>query len=171
MKKNKIALDIGGTKTLVGLVDSQNKVIKKIKTSSLANKDNQTIIKNIENNILAICDNNLKNISTIGIGFAGQIDSQKGIILSTTNFQSNFKNINLKKTLENKFKIPVLLENDVKALAKAEITFGIGQKYKNFISLTFGTGIGGAIVIITLFSHAWYSAISYQKVNNKHIAK
>ena len=31
--------------------------------------------------------------------------------------------------------------------------------------------IGGAIVIITLFSHAWYSAISYQKVNNKHIAK
>jgi drug/metabolite transporter (DMT)-like permease len=31
--------------------------------------------------------------------------------------------------------------------------------------------IGGAIVIITLFSHAWYSAISYQKVNNKPIAK
>ena len=31
--------------------------------------------------------------------------------------------------------------------------------------------IGGAIVIITLFSHAWYSATSYQKVNNKHIAK
>ena len=31
--------------------------------------------------------------------------------------------------------------------------------------------IGGAIVIITLFSHAWYSAKSYQKVNNKPIAK
>lgn len=31
--------------------------------------------------------------------------------------------------------------------------------------------IGGAIVIITLFSHAWYSATSYQKVNNKPIAK
>ena len=31
--------------------------------------------------------------------------------------------------------------------------------------------IGGAIVIITLFTHAWYSATSYQKVNNKHIAK
>jgi drug/metabolite transporter (DMT)-like permease len=31
--------------------------------------------------------------------------------------------------------------------------------------------IGGAIVIITLFSHAWYSATSYQNVNNKYIAK
>ena len=31
--------------------------------------------------------------------------------------------------------------------------------------------IGGAIVIITLFTHAWYSATRYKKVNNKHIAK
>jgi len=52
----------------------------------------------------------------------------------------------LSKILADKFKVPVLLNNDVKCFTKAEAKLGLGRNYKNVVGITFGTGIGGGIV-------------------------
>ena len=51
------------------------------------------------------------------------------------------------KILTDKFKVPVKLNNDVKCFTLGEARFGIGRGYQNIIGLTFGTGIGGGIMI------------------------
>lgn len=53
----------------------------------------------------------------------------------------------LSRTIAKQYRTPVFLENDVKAAALAELKYGIGKKFKNFIFVAFGTGIGGAIVV------------------------
>jgi len=138
-----IALDIGATKILAGLLKN-NKVIKTVKKTTLSDKPKKTILNNIENIIRELWQS---DITEIGIGFAGQIDSTRGVVVSTGNFHSSFSNIPLKKILEKKFKVKVYIDNDVKCFAKAENKYGWGKQYKNFISLTIGTGIGGAIVV------------------------
>ncbi|MFH1610331.1 MAG: ROK family protein [Patescibacteria group bacterium] len=142
MPKYSIALDIGATKTLAGLV-SGNKIIKTIKKTSKSQKTNNEIIKNIKYIINQLWN---KNVKKIGIGIAAQVDIKNKSILTTTNFNPKFKNIKLVEILKKEFKVPVLIDNDVKCFVKAENQYGYGRVYDNFVGLTFGTGIGGAIV-------------------------
>ncbi|MFH1457284.1 MAG: ROK family protein [Patescibacteria group bacterium] len=143
MPKYAITLDIGATKTLVGLI-SGNKIIKTKIRRTGSKKNNTEIIKNIKNAIKSLWE---ENVNQIGVGIAGQVDNKKGIIVSTTNFNQKFKNIKLVDILTKEFKIPVMVDNDVKCFVKSEIKNGYGKTYKNFIGLTFGTGIGGGIVV------------------------
>ena len=143
MKSYKIALDIGATKILAGLVIN-DKVIKTVKKPTKSKSDKKIILKNIER---IISDLWIKNVKQIGIGIAGQIDYKNGVVLSTGNFNPKFKNIKLAEILKNKFRVDVKIDNDVKCFALAEQKYGWGRNYKDFITLTFGTGIGGAIII------------------------
>ena len=68
---------------------------------------------------------------------------KNGIILNPPNLP--LRNFNLKKFLQNKFKVRVEIENDAKCVAIAEAV--LGCKKKNFIILTLGTGIWGGIII------------------------
>jgi len=145
MKKYQIALDIGATKIL-GASMQGKKIIKKIKKPTGAKSGKINVIKNISKvvNDLKIPDYRL---TRIGIGIAGQVDNKKGIVLSTGNFSKDFKNVKLVQVLKNKFKVPVQIDNDVKNFVQAEMKYGVGKDYKNVIGLTFGTGIGGAVIM------------------------
>ncbi len=142
MPKYSIALDIGATKILAGLV-SGNKIIKTIKKPSKSRSTNNEIVKNIKFVIDQLWD---KNVKKIGIAIAAQVDVKNKTIISTTNFNPKFKNIKLADILKKEFKVPVLIDNDVKCFVKAENIYGYGKVYKNFVALTFGTGIGGGII-------------------------
>lgn len=144
-----LALDIGATKT-VGAIIINQKIIKLIKRPTASGAGRVKIIKNIERMIKDLMSQketvDLK-LKEIGIGLAGQINQKDGLVMSTTNFSSDFKNIKLARILADKFKVPVKLNNDVKCFTLGEARFGIGRGYKNIIGLTFGTGIGGGIMI------------------------
>ncbi len=144
--KYSIALDIGATKILGGVVQN-NKVIKTLKKPTNSKSDKQNIIKNIINIVseLKKTQNQKNKLINIGIGIAGQVNNKNGIVLSTTNFNKDFKNIKLAEILNKEFKVPVKIENDVKCFVKAEANLGAGKNLKNIIGLTFGTGIGGGI--------------------------
>ena len=140
---NIIALDIGGTKINIGLIDKFGRLTesKKITTPQniSTNKFNDNIYKLI---------GGFKNKQTvkIGVALAGQISWPDGLIINAPNLKL-LNHTNLKKYLEWKLKLPVFVDNDAHCFALSEAILGSGQKYDNVVGLTLGTGIGGGIII------------------------
>lgn len=142
--KYSIALDIGATKMLGGVItQSKNSPIRLVKKPTNSKSGKTKIIKNIINLIMELKSTKSDKLTNIGIGLAGQIDNSKGIVISTANFCKDFKNVKLAEILRKEFKVPVQVDNDVKCFVKAESKFGAGKGLKNIVGLTFGTGIGG----------------------------
>ncbi len=140
---NIIAMDIGGTKINIGLVDKFGKLIKvkKFITPKNLSLDKFNIyiyqlIKTIKN----------KDSIKIGIALAGQISWPSGLIINSPNLKF-LNQSNLKKYLESRFNLPVFIDNDAHCFTLAESLIGSGKKYNHIIGLTLGTGLGGGIVI------------------------
>ncbi len=138
-----IGIDLGGTYIKSAIVDSGGKIIKQFKIESFAEKGPAAVSKQIEKCIQFLSKGFKKNILGIGIGAPGIVT--KGVVKFPPNFKG-WKEVNLKKEFEKKFKYEVILDNDANCAGLAELKFGHGKKYGNFIFLTLGTGIGGAIV-------------------------
>jgi len=81
----------------------------------------------------------------IGVGVPGSVDSQATGAVSST--QLKWNNVPLGATLRRELGLPVLVENNVNALAMAERLYGLGRRHRSFLAVTIGTGIGAAIVI------------------------
>ncbi|MEH7073103.1 ROK family transcriptional regulator [Neobacillus drentensis] len=93
----------------------------------------------------------------IGIAMHGLVDTEKGLAILSPHLQLD--NIPLKESLENEFNIPVIVENDVRALAIAESWFGQGQGVSDFICLSVGRGIGSGIFINDeIYKSTFYTA-------------
>ncbi|MBD3253136.1 ROK family protein [Candidatus Pacearchaeota archaeon] len=134
-KKRVIGVDLGGTNLRVALVEN-NKVVEYIKHRTPKNqKDLLKILSDSIENLMT------KGVNGIGISSAGPLVN--GIIKNPPALP--FKNFNLKRFLEKKFKKRVEIENDAGCVALAESK--IGCKKKNFFILTIGTGIGGGVII------------------------
>ncbi|EAR25514.1 putative ROK family transcriptional regulator [marine actinobacterium PHSC20C1] len=81
----------------------------------------------------------------IGVGVPGSVDSQATGAVSST--QLKWNNVPIGSTLRRELGLPVLVENNVNALAMAERLYGLGRRHRNFLAVTIGTGIGAAIVV------------------------
>jgi glucokinase len=137
-----IGVDLGGTKVKVGVV--QNNRLIKVVSRDIDNKDSMLgVVKQITDVVDKVFDENIK---AIGIGVPSIIDLKKGIVFEVTNIPS-WRKVPLKKLLEKKYKVPVLVNNDAKCFVLGEKYFGQGKKFKNLVGITVGTGIGGGIII------------------------
>lgn len=85
-------------------------------------------------------------LKAIGISCGGPLDSKKGIIQSPPNLPG-WDNIEIVSLLNEKFRVPVYIQNDANACALAEWRFGAGRGTENMIFLTFGTGMGAGLIL------------------------
>ncbi len=149
MASYSIGIDLGGTKILAGIVDlNTGEVIFSAKKKTKKEKGSEIITKKVINIVKELIEESkisLEEIKSIGIGLAGQVDRKKGVLIAAPNldcFNVNFKNI-----LEEKYKKPVFIGNDVEVATVGELMFGSGVGYKNFVCVFVGTGVGSGIVI------------------------
>lgn len=146
MEERVLALDLGGTKLLIGEVDKTGKIIRKKRYTSgyRSQEEEMGLIVDSLKDYIKTENLNLEEISSAGIGLIGQVDAGSGIwnMIDPERRQG----IPVTKVLEKYFGIPFYIDNDVKAATRAEITFGMGKGEKDFIYLNIGTGIAAGIV-------------------------
>ena len=145
-----VGIDVGGTNIKLGLVNRLGKVVARSRLTTKSFSRNKTKL------IAALCqavtelldEHNVskKNVSGIGIGLPGLIDPQKGIVRLLPNIPG-WRNVPLKKLIQQKLKIPTYLDNDVNLITLAEWKFGAGKGCRNLVCLTLGTGVGGGLIL------------------------
>ncbi|MBP3924497.1 ROK family protein [bacterium] len=148
MKNYSIGIDLGGTKILTGVVNRQTgEVVKYVKKKTKKEKGPKNIIGKITESIEELLDDDCINkdeISSIGLGAAGQIDRENGIIIGAPNLDCF--DFEIKKKLAKNFEYPIYLGNDVEIATMGEMKFGAGKGYDDLVCIFVGTGVGSAIV-------------------------
>ncbi len=151
-----IVLDIGGTAIKSGLYE--NKTLSEIRETATEAAAGGAHVVNRAKDIIAsyrgICA-----FDRIGISTAGQVNPAEGTIIYANENIPGYTGTRLKDILEQEFQVPVDVENDVNAAAIGEASFGAGKNRSDFVCLTYGTGVGGALFANgKLYSGSSYSA-------------
>ena len=141
---NILAIDIGGTMIKYGLVSSDGEILSTDKIETEAEKGLENILNKIDNIFKRYKENNPVGIAVSG---TGQINGIIGKVIGGNPIIPNWIGTNLVKILEEKYNLPIVLENDVNCVALGEKWIGAGKDLSNFICLTIGTGIGGGIIL------------------------
>lgn len=139
---NIIGIDLGGTHVRAGVVREGN--LKDIVQNRIpASGSVEDVLKVIFDLIGPLID---KHIKAIGIGVPSVVDIENGIVYDVQNIPS-WKKVELKKLMETKYHIPVLVNNDANCFALGEKYFGKGQQVHSMIGLAIGTGLGAGVII------------------------
>lgn len=136
-----LGLDIGGTKISSGLND-EGKIYERKEIGTPYNSPKNDILEAIAQHIGTYLPYHFK---AIGIGIPGLVDSRKGIVYNLANIPS-FQRVRLKDFLEERFRVPVYINNDANCFALGEYKFGPANIHSHVVGVTLGTGIGTGVI-------------------------
>jgi glucokinase len=141
-----IGIDIGGTNTKFGVVNSAGKILAKgeMKTTGYAQPKN--FVDDLEVHLKPMIDKygGKNNFLGIGIG-APNGNYYSGCIEHAANLEWEGL-VPIVEMISSNFEIPALLTNDANAAAMGEMQYGAAKGMKDFIVITLGTGVGSGIV-------------------------
>ena len=140
MKKGIIGLDVGGTNIKAALVFGR-RVKRRVKIASGAQFGIEDSIPQIKRAIAPL----RKEAVAIGIGIAGIIDSENGVVKFSPNLKG-WENVPLGKIVRREYGMRVRVLNDVNAICLGEWKYGSAKGFNNVFLFTLGTGVGGAAI-------------------------
>ncbi|WP_114351903.1 ROK family transcriptional regulator [Saliterribacillus persicus] len=141
-----ISIDLGVKNILGVLCDLKGNILEGKK---IILEDNQVEIVlerlyGLINELIAAAPDAPYGIVGIGIGVPGVI-SNEGEVLLAPNL--DWKNVQLKEILADKYQLPIVVENEANAGAIGEKTYGAGQKSNDLVYVSVGTGIGVGLIL------------------------
>lgn len=140
------AVDIGGTKIAVGIVDDDGRVLARLECPTDADLGYAHALANMRRMLQETARTANTQISGIGIGSTGPVFPLTGEI-GNVNFFPNWKGQNPVEDLAKSFQVTVAMENDADAAALGEAGWGAGKNKKRLIYVTVGTGIGTGFIV------------------------
>jgi glucokinase len=146
MKEVVAGVDIGGTNTVLGLVDRNGTILAENKLCTTLYPEIEDFVSVLANSIQQLVSG-AGNIKLTGVGIgAPNANYHKGTIELAPNLA--WKGIvPLSSLVREKIRLPIAITNDANAAAMGEMIFGSAKKIKDFIILTLGTGLGSGIVV------------------------
>lgn len=139
------SFDIGGTSIKFGIIDQEGKILFKSSFPSDIHIGGERIIHKIIQQV-ALLKKDWK-MEGVAISTAGQIDSHKGLVVHATDNIPNYTGLEIKSMVEKETGLPAEVENDVNCMALGEQWKGAARDSDDFLCLTLGTGIGGAVFL------------------------
>lgn len=145
-EKYKIGIDLGGTRIKTGLVRDREVLISNVFDVD-SNKTLKSVLPKLEEDILQFSGKEAVAIEGIGVAFPGIVNTDKGQIIDTSAKYTDAPVINLVRWAEEKFHLPLKMDNDARLACLGEWRCGSGRGTSDMVMLTLGTGIGTAVVI------------------------
>ena len=148
VRKYYVGIDLGGTFIKGGIVDDLGNLLACEKIPTEAETGSDGVSKNIAKlslSLMAKLGLAKEDVSGIGIGVPGMIDSARGEVTYSNNLK--WSHFPISKAVEALTGLPVKITNDANAAALGENKFGGGKGHDSMIMITLGTGVGGGIVL------------------------
>jgi glucokinase len=136
-----IAVDLGGTKLLAGVVDADGVVVRRTVRPTTRTGENE-LLAEVEGAVAELIED---GVGAVGVGIPSTIDQRAGRAVSSVNVP--LTDVDLPARLRERFGLPAAIENDANAAALAEHRYGAGRGTSHMVMLTLGTGIGGGLIL------------------------
>ncbi len=145
---NAIGVDLGGTKCAVGIVSlPDGLVVTKKWHPTRAQRGGDAVLADVLNSIRelrqAAIDHNWPAPQCIGLGVAELVNPQGQVVSDTT---IRWKDLDIRRHLFEQLGLPIFIDADVRAAARAEAYLGAGRQRTSFLYVTVGTGISASLV-------------------------
>ena len=134
-------MDLGGTKIATGSIDADGTLQRRHEVPT-PTESQEALLEGIVRAIEPLAD---ESIGAIGFGIPSVIDRKSGRVLGSTNIP--LQDVALADVIEERFGVPVKVENDGNLAALAEWKLGAGRGVDDLVVLTLGTGVGGGLVL------------------------
>ena len=144
-----VGVDLGGTKVQAAVLRSRKVIGQARSRTPQGGPDDvvQAILATVAEALQAAGVKH-QDVTTVGVGFPGQLDPRTGDTLGAVNLKGFEARYPLRETISEAFNsAPVVLDNDVRAALVGEHQMGSGIGYRNFLGVFVGTGVGGGLVL------------------------
>ena len=140
------AIDIGGTKVAVGVVDRDGRILSRVECPT---ESERGFADGLRRMIAMLHETAVRagvQLSGIGIGSTGPVDPFTGV-LGSVELLPGWQGGAIVEGLSDAFGVSVAMENDADAAGLGEATWGAGGGKRRFLYVTVGTGLGVAIIL------------------------
>jgi glucokinase len=136
-----IGVDVGGTKILAGVLDSDGGVLERREVPTpVASQD--ALLDGLAASVQALPQD---DVHAVGFGLPSRIDQPTGMALGAVNIP--LRDVPFRDLMQERLRLPVGVDNDANLAAYAEWRLGAGRGTRSMLMLTLGTGIGGGVII------------------------
>jgi glucokinase len=138
-----IGVDLGGTKMLVGVVDSERRIVYRSTAPSHGLRQDE-LLGTLERELRTARQARPDAVAA-GLGIPCTIDRQRGVAIVAVNLE--IADLPVRELMTERLGLPVFVDNDANVAILAEHRFGAARGARNAVMLTIGTGIGGGLII------------------------
>lgn len=139
---NTLALDIGGSYIKSALFDERGVIFMESESPSDAKLGGARLMERA----LSVVDG-YEGYGRVGVSTSGQVDPKERSIAFANDNIPGYTGTPVREIVARHAGVPVWVENDVNCAAVGEARHGAGRPFRDFLCLTYGTGVGGGIVL------------------------
>lgn len=171
-----ISIDLGGTTISIGIFDMNGKLLNSETVETFKTDDREYFLEQLIKYINDFMTNNKiddSNLLGIGVASPGIVDYENGIVVEGSPNLPDWEQLHVSDILYAAFKVPIIVENDVRAALVGEISMGKCADVKSAVLLSLGTGLGSAILLdghIVRGAGDAAGEIGYMLFNRDHLA-